>query len=86
MLPDDGRIISQNVASLNLLVPEVINLLYYEHWTGKRKYFYVKDTLFETEIWRQTVENEQIYIWHWAVEDEQIYKLFVTINYYQLEW
>ena len=85
-MPDDGRSISRNVASLNILVHDVINLLHYEHWTDKRKYFYAKDTLFETEIWRQTVENEQIYIWHWAVEDEQIYKLFVTINYYQLEW
>ena len=29
--PDDGRSISQNVASLNILVHNVINLLYYEH-------------------------------------------------------
>ena len=27
---DDGRIISQNVASLNILVHDAINLLYYE--------------------------------------------------------
>ena len=30
-LPDDGRSISRNVASLNILVHDVINLLYYEH-------------------------------------------------------
>ena len=29
--PDDGRSISRNVASLNILVHDVINLLYYEH-------------------------------------------------------
>ena len=28
-LPEDGRSISQNVASLNILVHDVINLLYY---------------------------------------------------------
>ena len=28
--PDDGRSISRNVASLNILVHDVINLLYYE--------------------------------------------------------
>ena len=39
---DDGRSISQNVALLNILVHDVINLLYYEHWTDKYKYFYVK--------------------------------------------
>ena len=40
-MPDDGRSISRNVASLNILVHDMINLLYYEHWTVKRKYFYV---------------------------------------------
>ena len=34
-----GKSISQNVASLNILVNEMINLLYYKHWTDKRKYF-----------------------------------------------
>ena len=33
--------ISRNVASLNLLVYDMINLLYYEHWTDKQKDFYV---------------------------------------------
>ena len=33
MLPDDGRSISWNVASLNMPVHDVINLLYYEYWT-----------------------------------------------------
>ena len=37
----DGRSISQNVASLHILVHDVINFLYYEHWTEERKYFYV---------------------------------------------
>ena len=31
--------ISQNVASLNLLIHDVINLLYYKQWTDKPKYF-----------------------------------------------
>ena len=29
--PDDGRSISRNVASLNILVHDMINLVYYEH-------------------------------------------------------
>ena len=32
-MPDDGRSTSRNVASLNILVLGVINLLYYEQWT-----------------------------------------------------
>ena len=32
---DDGRSISWNIASLKIIVHDVINLLYYEHWTGK---------------------------------------------------
>ena len=31
---------SRNVASLNILVDGLINLLYYEHLIEKRKYFY----------------------------------------------
>ena len=34
--------ISRNVAHLNILVHDVINLLYYEYRTDKQKYFYVK--------------------------------------------
>ena len=41
MLPDDGRSISRNEAHLIILVHDVINLLYYEYWTDKQKYFYV---------------------------------------------
>ena len=36
-----GRSISRNVAHLNVLVQDMINLLYYEYWTDKQKYFYV---------------------------------------------
>ena len=38
MFPDDGRSISRNVAHLNILVHDMINLLYYEYWTDKQKY------------------------------------------------
>ena len=38
--PDHGRNISRNVASLNIFVDDVINLLYHKHWTDKRKYFH----------------------------------------------
>ena len=31
--PDNGRIISRNVAHLNILVHGMISLLYYEYWT-----------------------------------------------------
>ena len=40
-LPNDRRSISRNEASLNTLVHDVVNLIYYEHWTDKWKYFYV---------------------------------------------
>ena len=40
-LPDDGGSITRKVASLNILVHDLINLSYYEYWTDKRKYFYV---------------------------------------------
>ena len=33
--------ISRNVAYLNILVHDMINLLYYEYWTDKQKYFYI---------------------------------------------
>ena len=33
---DDGGSISGNAASLNILVHDVINLLYYDHWTNKQ--------------------------------------------------
>ena len=36
---DDGRSISRNVVSLNILVHDMINLLHYEHWKDKQKYF-----------------------------------------------
>ena len=38
---NDGRSISQNVASLNIICHDVINILHYEHWSNKQKYFYV---------------------------------------------
>ena len=38
---DDERSISFNVAILNILVHHVINLLYYEQWTDKKKYIYI---------------------------------------------
>ena len=41
MLPDDGRGISRNVVHLNILVYDVINLLYCKYWTDKQKHFYV---------------------------------------------
>ena len=46
--PDNGIGTSQNVASLNILVHDMINLLYYEHWTGKQKYFYLYFTPFSS--------------------------------------
>ena len=45
-LPDLGRSISQNVALLNILAHDVINLLHCEHWTDKRKYLYVNEIFF----------------------------------------
>ena len=45
MLPDDGRSISRNVAHLNILAHDMINLLYYGYWTDKQKYLYVYSIL-----------------------------------------
>ena len=39
--PNNGNIISWNVDSSNILVPYLISLLYYEHWTDKWKCFKV---------------------------------------------
>ena len=39
--PNNGKIISWNVDSSNILVPYLIRLLYYEHWTDKWKCFKV---------------------------------------------
>ena len=38
-LSDNEKSYSRNVASLNILVYDVINLLHYEHWTDKQKHF-----------------------------------------------
>ena len=37
---DHGRNISRNVAYLSIHVHDVMNVLYYEYWTDKQKYFY----------------------------------------------
>ena len=39
---DDGRSISRNVSSFNILVHDVINLLYYEYWTDSENSFAYK--------------------------------------------
>ena len=64
-LPNDGRSISWNVASLNILVHDVINLLYYEHWTDKQKYFYVSQVegaeyKFDIDILKFCVNNPNL--------------------------
>ena len=50
--PNGGRSISLNITFLNILVHALINLLYYEHWTDKPKYFYEYATVFTgSQIW-----------------------------------
>ena len=39
---DDGRGISQTIVSLSILVHDVINVLYCEYWTDKRKKVFLK--------------------------------------------
>ena len=59
MLPDYGRSISRKVTSLSILVHDVINLLYYGHWTDKRKYFSVykiKDEIIQNDINREAAK------------------------------
>ena len=63
--PDGERSISQNLTLLNTLVHDVINLLYYEHWTDKQKYFYVA-SLLAHKLWLNfefESENEKIVYW-----------------------
>ena len=33
--------LAKTIAHLNILVHDMINLLYYEYWTDKQKYLYV---------------------------------------------
>ena len=47
-LPNAGRSIPRNIAQLNILVHDVINLLYYEYRTDKQNYFYVLTSYKET--------------------------------------
>ena len=51
MLPNDGRSISRNVALLNILVHDVINVLYYQwpKWKGTAKGLKPTTTLFVNE-------------------------------------
>ena len=51
-MPDDGRSISRNVASLNILVHDVINLLYY----NTNSYLFVNGT----EIHKFKAKNSEI--------------------------
>ena len=44
------RSISRNITHLNILVHDVINLLYYEYWTDKQKYFYVYEDNAHLEV------------------------------------
>ena len=35
-------------SSLSILVNDMINLVYYEHWTDERKYFFAYSDIFKT--------------------------------------
>ena len=60
--PDDGRSIFRNVAHLNRHVHDVINLLYYEYWTDKQKYFYV--LVSNLPLYKGRSSNYDIFIMH----------------------
>ena len=61
MLPNDGRNISQNVDSLNIFVHNMINLVYYEHWKDKHKYFYVYQNALLQNHSSYNTETREIY-------------------------
>ena len=65
---DDGRSISRNIAHWNILVQDVINLLYYQYWIDKQKYFYIV-IMYE---WNVFCENFKI------LKLCKIYKNFVS--------
>ena len=88
---DDGRSISGNVVHLNILVHDVINLLYYQYWTDKQKYFYIV-IMYE---WNVFCENFKILklckmykyfvskSWVFAIRSQQIVKKhYFFTNYY----
>ena len=50
ILGDDERSISRNIASINILFHDVINLLHYKKWADKWKYFYVYQNAFGEAI------------------------------------
>ena len=85
MMGDDGRSISRNVASLNILVHDVINLLYYKHRTDKRKYFYVISSDLK-KTWTVIDRGLQIeFLWSfntpWKVSKKlRIWTLFTQCN------
>ena len=63
--PNEWKNISRNVVNLYILLDDVINLLYYEYWTGKQKYIYqqtygvamgVPASLTTAEIYMQAYE------------------------------
>ena len=65
--PDDERSFSQRVTSIkDIIVHDSINLLCYEHWTGKQKYFYE----YQNPLWwsnsskdTETKEKHKLEIW-----------------------
>ena len=52
--PDDGRSISRNVSHLNILVHDVINLLYYEYWTD---YWKMRSPNASNSIWQRRTKS-----------------------------
>ena len=64
---NNGRSISRNVALLNICVHDVINPLYFEHWTDKLKYFYVHCTNV-SNLFFELIMGICWYIWYsfWA--------------------
>ena len=65
--PDDERSFSQSAPSIkDILVHDSINLLCYEHWKGKQKYFYE----YQNPLWwshsskdTETKEKHKLKIW-----------------------
>ena len=57
-MPDDGTNIFWNVASLNILVHDVTNFLYYEHWTDKPNINYINFEQYENCLEETQHENK----------------------------
>ena len=72
------------VASLNILVQDKINVLYYEHWTDNQKYFYINSLFLLYNVSGLTIgtiaQYTNVFAWLKLLGKNKT-RLFSLINY-----